>query len=621
MPLRKSSSLTNWVKSFRSDRKKHDITRESAGSRLYTSLKTQEIRLLAFKSNSPTLSYELSVVSLDEVPAFDAISYAWSDLDYAHDVVCNGVWMKVHSNVYNLLTSLSISQPDRKIWCDSICINQDSLLEKSQQIPLMRQIYSLAETVLVWLGELVEDDEKEAFSALPSLSATISGLDLPAGAYIMQDLEHHGLPPSSSSIWPGVNKLLTRPSWWSRLWPVQEIILARRIQFFHEKLRVDWSSVVQLVLALWKYELIPWLRSTSSTGYYLADGYHSTHTIDEARGQFHESGYTGCNPLRFMQQCDVTNPSDRVFAILGIVQLYIREAIDTDVSQDVASVYMQFAKAWLSADPTLQIFMFLSPELKHEGLPSWCPDFDVRRESFSFGEGYIYVGYHAGSYERITSLEFPSVDPFVPHSNKLKLRALVGAQVQTVIHEQFIYPGSLQLAKQTLIWEAACLNLSKEVSGMTGSLVPDVHWRTLVANRHEPGPNTPGGKICPPDAVERYKSWKATLQSMVAHNQHPSLDSDAAFLSYSNSTHYACKGRLFFSTSDGKVGLGPSEIEEGDLVAVFLYAPTPFILRPVNSNPPEYKILGDAYVSGIMTGELLKMRDDGLLFEQDLVIC
>lgn len=54
------------------------------------------------------------------------------------------------------------------LWIDSICIDQSNLAEKSMQVALMGQIYSLASSVMVWLGEW-DHAMVEAVGSLKSL--------------------------------------------------------------------------------------------------------------------------------------------------------------------------------------------------------------------------------------------------------------------------------------------------------------------------------------------------------------------------------------------------------------------------------------------------------------------
>lgn len=47
----------------------------------------------------------------------------------------------------------------RKLWIDAVCINQDDLMEKEEQIPLMATIYSTASRVVADLGPASEDSD------------------------------------------------------------------------------------------------------------------------------------------------------------------------------------------------------------------------------------------------------------------------------------------------------------------------------------------------------------------------------------------------------------------------------------------------------------------------------
>lgn len=38
------------------------------------------------------------------------------------------------------------------LWADSICINQKDVEEKTRQVNMMGEIYSLADTIFLWLG-------------------------------------------------------------------------------------------------------------------------------------------------------------------------------------------------------------------------------------------------------------------------------------------------------------------------------------------------------------------------------------------------------------------------------------------------------------------------------------
>ena len=81
---------------------------------------------------------------------------------------------------------------------------------------------------------------------------------------------------------------------------------------------------------------------------------------------------------------------------------------------------------------------------------------------------------------------------------------------------------------------------------------------------------------------------------------------------YSNNT----AGRCLFTTKCGRMGIGAFHMRKGDAVCVLYGSPFCFILRPHGSN---YKLIGDAYVHGVMHGELFE--GNILKGERDFVLC
>ena len=67
-----------------------------------------------------------------------------------------------------------------------------------------------------------------------------------------------------------------------------------------------------------------------------------------------------------------------------------------------------------------------------------------------------------------------------------------------------------------------------------------------------------------------------------------------------------CVSRLFFMTSSGYFGIGPSSIQNGDLIAIAFGSSMPIIIRPSELNTGKYILIGPCYVHGIMYGEIMK---------------
>ncbi|KAL1623110.1 hypothetical protein SLS54_004596 [Diplodia seriata] len=159
--------------------------RELTPSQLYSSLplwaECRSIRVLdldpispagqVFKEESHTndgtehpLSGTLRVVSLSKSPKFTALSYVWGTGSSAGgDTIalrnatrggggdCSS--LRLTENCHSALTHLRRRHGSITVWVDSICINQEDKQEKSSQIPLMKEIYTWASPVYVWLGE------------------------------------------------------------------------------------------------------------------------------------------------------------------------------------------------------------------------------------------------------------------------------------------------------------------------------------------------------------------------------------------------------------------------------------------------------------------------------------
>ncbi|KAH7071941.1 hypothetical protein BKA63DRAFT_60601 [Paraphoma chrysanthemicola] len=71
-----------------------------------------------------------------------------------------------------------------------------------------------------------------------------------------------------------------------------------------------------------------------------------------------------------------------------------------------------------------------------------------------------------------------------------------------------------------------------------------------------------------------------------------------------------CIERRFFTTSTGRMGIGPRLMQSSDLVVILRGGTTPYILRERNGN---YQLLGAAYVHGIMDGEAVRTaKNQGL---------
>lgn len=126
---------------------------------------------------------------LDEGPTYIALSYVWGARCAEHYISVNGQPFKVRRNLFDFLATVAAFElVGISIFIDAICINQIDLEERNNQVRLMRDIYSSAEQVIAWLGQPASKEEPD------------------------EEIDVLG------------------NNFWSRLWIVQEVVLAPRLR-------------------------------------------------------------------------------------------------------------------------------------------------------------------------------------------------------------------------------------------------------------------------------------------------------------------------------------------------------------------------------------------------------
>jgi hypothetical protein len=133
-------------------------------------LEDRNIRLLRVELDTyrAPLRCHLIDASLDDDSLdFEALSYDWGDSGITEPIICSGEVVQVTVNLADALRRIRlgisphmfVKQHNIKIyrpaalWVDAICINQTEISERNSQVQLMRDIYTKAKRVIVWLGD------------------------------------------------------------------------------------------------------------------------------------------------------------------------------------------------------------------------------------------------------------------------------------------------------------------------------------------------------------------------------------------------------------------------------------------------------------------------------------
>ena len=171
----------------------------------------------------------IETVELSNAPQYYALSYAWGDANITEAIKLGDCSVRVTTNLAAALRRLRCWEEPTKFWIDAISINQNSVMEKNHQVPLMATIYSQAVKVVMWLGE-EGDDSKLAIALVKRWTDGIAyakrahafyyDLDplITLGACVEDAFHTESLH--------AVHHLLSR-NYWSRIWIVQEVVLAK----------------------------------------------------------------------------------------------------------------------------------------------------------------------------------------------------------------------------------------------------------------------------------------------------------------------------------------------------------------------------------------------------------
>jgi hypothetical protein len=193
-------------------------------------LSTREFRLVELQDieHSTSPSCVLRKFSVDGTqPPYIALSYAWGRDEAFADIILNGHCFPVGRNLWHFLNQMKLSNEFNTYWIDAICINQKSDQERSHQVQLMREIYSYADSVFLWLGE-------KDLSSYSNQAMTFLATRKPIQSKDM-NLKHFWSHRQAT----GVLGVCQRP-YWTRIWIVQELLLARDVMIYCGPESMPW---------------------------------------------------------------------------------------------------------------------------------------------------------------------------------------------------------------------------------------------------------------------------------------------------------------------------------------------------------------------------------------------
>ncbi|KAH8807101.1 heterokaryon incompatibility protein-domain-containing protein [Xylogone sp. PMI_703] len=420
------------------------VSSDAKGSYVYEPLQPSGgkllVRLVTLLPGDDLDDIDLKLHCLDllESPEYEALSYCWGDPSIRTSVKCNDGLLNVTINLKEALLHLRHRSEERVIWIDAICINQEDLQERAQQVGIMREIYETSSKVVVWLGKeennsglgielceklndffeiyrdrefnwrtLAASSDEAAFN--PASSQTDEGdYKKKAPEELTQEKETEkedlyeksevqaadetetkqetGQPSKPLRMNPpNVYELLAlrdlaSRQWFQRIWIVQEIALAPEAILVCGHRSITWE------------EFIFGFGMTFINGAEASGGWNPDKnyigTLVQIRKYAHTAGSThnegSSAVLDILHECrtfESTDPRDKIYGLLGIASRNSGGAfIDIDYSKSVESVYLDTAKRILSTSENLDFLsIHRGPGDLAQRLPSWVPDWTYRR--------------------------------------------------------------------------------------------------------------------------------------------------------------------------------------------------------------------------------------------------
>ncbi|RDL33754.1 uncharacterized protein BP5553_08122 [Venustampulla echinocandica] len=562
----------------------------------------------------------------------------------------------------------------------------EDVVEKGKQVQLMREVYRSAERVLFWIqGDQVEGGgRRDAFNLIPRLARAWEEQD--AG----RDLDFSG-PLKTKVEWDDklfderetkqfdrLRSLFSRP-YFGRIWIVQEVVLAQseRARVVCGDLECAWGAFYQAFCFLLHSRLRFVGRGHGKT---VCKDYMPLLAVAAVKKDYeadHASWRTtsGARNLHIIMRNflghQVTDPRDRIYGMLGLVESKRIPALLPDYPKTVQETY-RYATEWSLRDSDSLAVITLCDSVwfkEMKDMPSWAPDLTI---------GLLKC--RLGRHTRLLDLFRPLFIPPTIKGATLTTRALV-FDIVTSFQNPFTPANMGWIMLQQ--FHNYCLDKYPYPCSEGNTSRLEALWRTLLTNRVD------AVEVASPSYSAHFNNMMSTgflkslglplrltgrepsLLTTASEPEHRNLlvlfptdiQNDISILALISKNPllqflYSClssgdgrlfdeqvqchntltegdRGRQFFTTLKGYFGFGPpSPFAQGkmvdgkrpmlkgvgvrtyNVVAVLAGCESILILRAEAGIKGVYRIVGNAYVYGLCEG----MRfNEGRLPDMEMV--
>lgn len=589
----------------------------------YTSLSREgkQIRLLRLpqrrqQCEDQTIEQEIScafsVVSLEDAPVYEALSYVWGEPAKEKTILIDNEPVAVTRNLHDALSQLQSPDEERILWVDAVCINQDDNLERTHQVSIMRHIYEHAFRVLVYLGPAWVGCE-EVFEFF---EASASDPDIHYNENRSPHVVVKGKTVGESSELQGYLGAFFKLPWWERIWTVQEFVLAKIVILHCGPYTLPEKTLYKCHVHLSHHQrtccgrLVLMQRKLPNLGQTITAQFVRYTTLNYHRTNYQRntgSSFSFLYTISSFRTRHSYDSKDKVFGLLGLASGMWEGAIIPDYSQSTEDVYRDVMIACVERTGTVEFLNYCHQEGGRE-LPSFIPDWSVPIDEVL---NTVYTG-------RIADMEF---DPsngakaqmaFITPSQAIfkglifeKITQLGPPVFDSGAHKDFLLSlyefSGIQYPTANNIEEATESELTFAMTMCGGINIVDLIRRPTTLEQDWP-------------IFKKWVTWIALKDNSRYHEER--YDEEVLF--FHRAHMIASHERRLIKTETGRLGIAPRRTQEGDVIAILAGSDTPFVLRPQQTDDAAeltdqtYSLIGNAYIHSIMWGEAWPEDDSEL---------
>jgi hypothetical protein len=181
----------------------------------------KQIRLIRLspQHDDGIIHCDLETYDFEDAPEYVALSYTWGPSKPLFNVYVENQSIQVRENLFQFLQQYQKQgEQARYMWIDQICIDQLNVTERSSEVQFMSDIYRRAKYVVTWLSTL--HSAPMCYDAARRFS------------------EHRAIKDLA---------IMTQHEYFTRLWIVQEVVLARAVKVLSHDVWFSWDDMVGAV--------------------------------------------------------------------------------------------------------------------------------------------------------------------------------------------------------------------------------------------------------------------------------------------------------------------------------------------------------------------------------------